>query len=71
MSAMEPIDAVLANPEGELAPLKKLSEHIFKTGATLSCPKCGRSKDKTAEEMAAYMKKWPRCCGVPAEVKLK
>lgn len=69
--AMAPISSVFENPVDELAPLKKLSAHIFKYGAVLTCPKCGRSSDKTADEMVRYMRKWPRCCGTPADVRLK
>lgn len=71
MNQMQPIGSVLEEQKDELAVLKKLSAAIFDRGAVLSCGACGRTKEKTAEEMAPYLNKWPRCCGVPANVRAK
>ena len=38
-------------------------------GAEMWCAKCERRSIKTAEDMDAYLNKWPRCCNVPAQVK--
>lgn len=66
---MESLQSLVEKKEDDLAVLKKLSGWIFNNGATLSCAKCGRTKEKTADEMAEYLRKWPRCCGLPANVK--
>lgn len=66
---MESLQSLVEKQEAELVVLRKLSARIFENGATLSCAKCGRSKEKTADEMAEYLRKWPRCCGIPADVR--
>lgn len=71
MSQMQPIGSVLEEYEGELAVLRKLTGKIFTNGAVLSCEVCGRTRDKTSDEMAVYLKKWPRCCKVLVNVKAK
>jgi hypothetical protein len=49
--------------------LKNIEKFAWPNGAVLSCSACLRRSEKTPEEMQRYMKKWPRCCGVPASVK--
>lgn len=51
--------------------LRNLEKYAWPKGAILSCGVCLRSAEKTPEEMQKYMKKWPRCCNVPANVKPK
>lgn len=48
---------------------RKVRKLAWPNGAELWCPKCERRSVKTAEEMDKYLMKWPRCCGVPAQVK--
>lgn len=51
--------------------LENLEKFAWPKGAVLSCPVCLRRSEKTAAQMQKYMKKWPRCCEVPADVKPK
>lgn len=48
---------------------EKVSKLAWPKGAVLTCPSCLRRAEKTAEEMNKYLKKWPKCCGIPAQVK--
>lgn len=43
----------------------------YPNGAIMTCAECGRTREKTHEEMMVYIEKWPRCCGLPAQVKSK
>lgn len=52
--------------------LRNIKKLAFPNGAVLSCAcGCGYSSEKTAEEMAEYLKSWPRMHGYPANVKPK
>jgi hypothetical protein len=71
VSQMQPIGSVLDEQKDELAVLQKLTAKIFVHGAILSCAVCGRTKEKTSDEMAPYLKKWPRCCKTLVNVRTK
>jgi len=47
----------------------KIKRLAFPRGAELWCAHCDRRNKKTPEEMEKYLSKWPRCCGIPAQVK--
>jgi hypothetical protein len=47
----------------------KVRQLAWPNGAVLWCVKCPRRSEKTPDEMERYLKKWPRCCGIPAQVK--
>lgn len=52
--------------------LKNIEKLAFPKGAILYCVcGCGYEKDKTAGEMAEYLKSWPKMHGHPAGVKPK
>lgn len=51
--------------------LKNIEKLAFPNGAILTCKACGRTSEKTAEQMKAYVQKWPRCCSIPADVRPK
>lgn len=51
--------------------LKNLEKFAWPEGAILRCPACLRESEKTPKEMQKYMRKWPRCCGVLADVRPK
>lgn len=53
--------------------LQNIKKLAFPNGAILSCAcgKCNYRKEKTAEEMAEYLKSWPKMHGYPANVKPK
>lgn len=51
--------------------LRNLEKFAWPKGCLMYCKLCGRESEKTPEQMQEYMKKWPRCCGVPADVKPK
>jgi len=49
--------------------LKNIEKLAWPKGAVLSCPICFRTSTKTPEQMSKYALKWPKCCGLPAEVR--
>jgi len=49
--------------------LKNIEKLAWPNGARLTCPVCLISKVKTPEEMAQHLKRWPRHCDVPVDVK--
>lgn len=51
--------------------LKNIERFAWPKGAILRCPVCLRESKKTAQEMQKYLRKWPRCCSVPADVRPK
>lgn len=52
--------------------LRNVEKLAWPNGAFLLCAcGCGYEKEKTAEEMAEYMKSWPKMHGYPANVKPK
>lgn len=51
--------------------LKNIEKLAFPAGAIMTCASCGRTAEKTSKQMEAYLQKWPRCCGLPANVKPK
>lgn len=52
--------------------IKNINKLAWPNGAVLSCVcGCGYEKEKTAEEMAEYLKGWPKMHGYPAKVKPK
>lgn len=52
--------------------LRNIEKRAWPNGAILSCAcGCNYQKEKTAEEMAEYLKSWPRMHGLPANVKPK
>jgi len=49
--------------------VEKVKTLAWPNGAILTCPVCFRRKAKTPEEMEQYLKRWPKCCGQPADVR--
>jgi hypothetical protein len=50
--------------------LESIEKRAWPKGAVLSCAcGCGYAKEKTPEEMAAYMNSWPKMHGLLANVK--
>lgn len=55
----------------KFASTEVFTKFVFPNGAIMSCAVCGRENTKTPQEMEKYLKKWPRCCNVPANVRPK
>lgn len=52
--------------------LKNIQKLAFPKGAILYCVcGCGYEREKSAEEMSAYLKSWPKMHGHPAGVRPK
>jgi hypothetical protein len=50
--------------------LENIEKLAWPKGAVLWCScGCGYRKEKTAQEMATYLKRWPKMHGLPASVK--
>lgn len=49
--------------------LKNIQKLAWPKGARVYCGLCLKEKTKTPEQMEVLLKKWPRCCGHPIEVR--
>jgi hypothetical protein len=67
MDKPEPLQTIALSAKA----LKNIEKRAWPNGANLGCRKCQRFANKTPEQMARYMKKWPRCpeCGELASVR--